>query len=253
MFRALWYLTNLIVVTIYYGVKVIVCAAVFRIPARPNGVYDRIGRSWSSQLLRSAGVKVTVRGVEHIPLDTPVVYVSNHQSWFDILAIEAMLPGTVRFVSKKELAKVPVLGAAMRRAGHIFIDRHNRARALGAYEDAAVVVRERMSAVVFAEGTRSRTGELLPFKKGPFVFAIAAQVPLVPLYCAGTFEILPKGSIRVRPKPVTIYVGEPIPTAGLDYEDRQQLLEKARATIESMRDQAGANRDTERKVGLVQS
>jgi len=182
-----------------------------------------------------------------------VVDVSKQKSWFDILAIEAMLPGTVRFVSKKELAKVPVLGPAMRRAGHIFIDRHNRARALGAYEEAALVVRERMSAVVFAEGTRSRTGDLLPFKKGPFVFAIAAQVPLVPLYCAGTFEILPKGSIRVRPKPVTIYVGEPIATAGLNYEDRQRLLEQTRAAVEEMRDRAGANRDTERKVGLVQS
>lgn len=253
MLRSLWYLANLIVMTLAYGSAVIVSAVVFRIRARPNGIYDKISRAWAKQLLWSAGVEVRVNGMEHIPLETPVVYVSNHQSWFDILAIEAMLPGTVRFVSKKELAKIPVLGAAMRRAGHIFIDRQNRAKALGAYEEAAVVVRERMSAVVFAEGTRSRTGDLLPFKKGPFVFAIAARVPLVPLYCAGTFEILPKGSIRVRPKPVTIHVGEPIPTEGLDYEDRQDLMERARTVIVRMRAEAGETRDTDRKAGVAPS
>jgi 1-acyl-sn-glycerol-3-phosphate acyltransferase len=96
-----------------------------------------------------------------------------------------------------------------------------------------------MCAVVFAEGTRSRTGDLLPFKKGPFVFAIASQVPLVPIYCAGTFDILPKGSIWVRPKPVTLMFGEPMSTKGLTYEDRQKLMAEARTVIERLRSEAG--------------
>ncbi len=100
-------------------------------------------------------------------------------------------------------------------------------------------MRDGMCAVVFAEGTRSRTGDLLPFKKGPFVFAIASQVPLVPIYCAGTFDILPKGSIWVRPKPVTLMFGEPMSTKGLTYEDRQKLMAEARTVIERLRSEAG--------------
>src|SRR5256884_6693262 len=100
-------------------------------------------------------------------------------------------------------------------AGHVAIDRFNRARAFEAYERAAAVIRGGISAVVFPEGTRSRSGELLSFKNAPFGLAIAAGVPVVPVYVHNTFEILPKGGIRLRPRPIRILVGEAIPTAGL--------------------------------------
>ncbi|MEE8193451.1 MAG: lysophospholipid acyltransferase family protein [Gemmatimonadales bacterium] len=240
MLRAVWYLINLIVWTIYYGGKVIL-AGLLRVPNRPGGVFDRTGRAWSSKLLWAAGVSVRVRGMDRVPRDTPVVYVSNHQSFFDILALSATLPGSMRFVYKKEMAKIPILGPAMRNAGHIMIDRQNRQKAFGAYEEAAKAVQAGLHAVVFAEGTRSRTGDLLPFKKGPFVFAIASQVPVVPIYCAGSFDILPKASIRVRSKPITILFGAPIPTKGLTYEDRVKLLNQTRAAIEQLRFDAGEN------------
>jgi 1-acyl-sn-glycerol-3-phosphate acyltransferase len=240
MLRAFWYLINLFVWTIYYGLKVIV-AGLIGIPNRPGGVFDRTGRAWSSKLLWAAGVSVRVRGMELVPRDEPVVYVSNHQSFFDILALSATLPGAMRFVYKKEMAKIPVLGAAMRNAGHVIIDRQNRQKAFEAYQEAAKAVQQGLHAVVFAEGTRSRTGELLPFKKGPFVFAIASQVPVVPIYCANTFDILPKGSMRVRPRPVTIMFGAPIPTEGLTYEDREKLMTQTRAVIEKLRFDAGTN------------
>lgn len=191
--------------------------------------------------LSAAGVKVTVEGAEHIPKDQPVVFVSNHQSWFDIISLAANLPGYPRFVYKKEMAKIPILGEALKRAGHILIDRQNRQKAFEAYEEAARVIREGMSAVVFPEGTRSRTGELLPFKKGPFVLAIASQVPLVPVYCAGTFGIMRKGSMRVRPHPVTLRLGEPIETKGLTYDDREDLLRRTRAAIMALRDVGDSN------------
>lgn len=191
--------------------------------------------------LSAAGVKVTVEGAEHIPKDQPVVFVSNHQSWFDIISLAANLPGYPRFVYKKEMAKIPILGEALKRAGHILIDRQNRQKAFEAYEEAARVIREGMSAVVFPEGTRSRTGELLPFKKGPFVLAIASQVPLVPVFCAGTFGIMPKGSMRVRPHPVTLRLGEPIETKGLTYDDREDLLRRTRAAIMALRDVGDSN------------
>jgi 1-acyl-sn-glycerol-3-phosphate acyltransferase len=189
-------------------------------------------------MLWVAGTPVRVLGLEHVPAGTPVIYASNHQSWFDIWALAANLPGQVRFVSKRELARVPVLGPAMRSAGHIFLDRSNRQAAFAAYEEAGATIRSGMSAVVFPEGTRSRTGELQPFKKGPFVFGIAAQVPLVPVYCAGTFDILPKGKIRINTHPITIFVGPPIETAGLIYEDRERLMADAQRAVEALRDQA---------------
>ncbi len=238
MLRIIWYPIGLFFLTVWYGTKAIV-ASLIGIPNRKGGVYDRIGRSWSTKVLKAAGVSVRVQGMDRVPRDQPVVFVSNHQSFIDILALSAKLPGTMRFVAKKELAKVPIFGKALRSAGHIIIDRQNRAKAFEAYEEAAQAVRDGMCAVVFAEGTRSRTGNLLPFKKGPFVFAIASQVPLVPIYCAGTFDILPKGSIRVRPKPVTLMFGEPISTKGLTYEDREKLMAEARTVIEGLRSEAG--------------
>ncbi len=240
MIRTIWYLLNLFVLTIWYASKV-VGAALLGVENRPGGVYDQTPRRWATKLLRAAGVTVHTVGMEQVPKDEPVIYISNHQSWFDILALAATIPDTVRFVSKKELAKVPLFGWAMRAAGHIFIDRQNRPRAIGAYEETAKVIRAGMSAVVFAEGTRSRTGQLQPFKKGPFVFAIAAQVPVVPVYCAGTFDINPKGSIRIHPRPITLLFGAPIPTAGLDYERRGELLQRAHAVVEQLRVDAGEN------------
>ncbi|MEE8135241.1 MAG: lysophospholipid acyltransferase family protein [Gemmatimonadales bacterium] len=235
MIRALWYIAVLVVGTLWWGSRV-VGASLLRIPNRPGGVYDQAPGGWSQLQLSAAGVKVTVEGAERIPKDQPVVFVSNHQSWFDILSLAANLPGYPRFVYKKEMARIPVLGEALKRAGHILIDRQNRQRAFEAYDEAARVIREGMSAVVFPEGTRSRTGEMLPFKKGPFVLAIASQVPLVPVYCAGTFGIMPKGTLWVRPLPVTLRLGEPIETKGLTYDDREDLLQRTRAAIEALRE-----------------
>ena len=236
--RPIRYLIALLVVTVYYGLKVII-AGYLRVPNRQGGVYDQAGRRWARGLLWAAGVKVHTVGFERVPHNRPVVYVSNHQSFFDILALAATVPGTMRFVAKREMAKIPILGPAMKAAGQIFIDRQNRSKAFEAYEEAAQAVRAGMNAVVFAEGTRSRTGELQPFKKGPFVFAIASKVPVVPVYCAGTFDILRKGSIWVRPHPITLYFGELIPTEGMSYEDREALMERARSVIVGFRIDAG--------------
>jgi 1-acyl-sn-glycerol-3-phosphate acyltransferase len=241
MFYPIRYLIVLVVSTIYYAGKAII-AGYLRIPDTEGGVYDRCGRDWARWLLWAAGVKVNAVRFENIPPNTPVVYVSNHQSFFDMLAIMAVLPGKLRFVAKKEMQKIPLLGQAMKAANQIFIDRGNLPKALRAYEETAVAVRAGMSAVVFAEGTRSRTGELQRFKKGPFVFAIACQVPVMPMYIAATFDILPKGSIWVRPKPISVYFGEPIPVEGLTYDDRDALSKQTRTVIERLRAEAGEDR-----------
>ncbi len=234
MLRTAWFLINLFVYTAWYASKA-VAAGLLRVPNKPGGVYDECARRWSVRMIKVAGVEVRMSGYDGVPADRPVVYVSNHQSWFDIWALASILPGQTRFVAKKELRRIPVLGRAMRSAGHIYIDRQNRQAAFSAYEAAAAYIRKGMSAVLFPEGTRSRTGELLPFKKGPFVLALAAQVPVIPVYCAGTFTLLPKGTVRLDPHPIAIMFGEQISTEGLRYEDRDELMVITREAVEQLR------------------
>jgi len=220
--------------TVWYGGSVVV-AGLLGVPRREGGVYDRAAKRWGRNALWAAGIPYRVIGLDRVPLHAPLVIASNHQSWFDIFLLAAVLPGSLRFVAKKELARVPLLGRAMRQAGHVFIDRQNRQAAFGAYDEAAEAIRAGISAVVFPEGTRSRTGELLPFKKGPFVLAIAARVPLVPAYCAGTFTLLPKGSFRIRAHPIALAFGAPIDASGMVYDDRERLMEETRRAIETLR------------------
>lgn len=238
MLRTALFFSTVALGTLYYGAQVLVAAA-FGVPPSPEGFYDRSARKWARLLLRSAGTPVVVRGLEHVP-PPPVVYVANHSSLFDILALVATLPGTVRFVAKKELLRVPLFGPAMKAAGHIAIDRQNRQAAFEAYDGAARIIRSGVSAVVFPEGTRSRTGELLEFKKGPFVLAIAAQVPIVPMWIANTFDILPKGGRRLRAHPIPLCYGPPIATEGLGYDDRNELLRQTHAAMNALKSRVDA-------------
>ncbi|MBI2074083.1 MAG: 1-acyl-sn-glycerol-3-phosphate acyltransferase [Gemmatimonadetes bacterium] len=234
MLRTLWFFVVLLTSTVWYGTGVLV-AGLLGVPRRDGGVYDRAAKRWARNALWAARIPYRVVGLDRVPLGRPLVIASNHQSWFDIFLLAAVLPGSLRFVAKKELARIPLLGRAMRQSGHVFIDRQHRQAAFGAYEEAADAIRAGISAVVFPEGTRSRTGELLPFKKGPFVLAIAARVPLVPAYCAGTFTLLPKGSVRIRPHPIALTFGAPIDTARMVYDDRERLMEETRRAIEALR------------------
>ena len=237
MLRTVWFFLVMIASTIWYGSSVVI-ASLLGLTRRPGGVYDRSAKGWARNALWAAGIPYRVVGLEGVPLGRPLVIASNHQSWFDIFLLAAVLPGSLRFVAKKELSRMPLLGRAMRSAGHVFIDRQNRQAAFGAYDEAAEAIRAGISAVVFPEGTRSRTGELQAFKKGPFVLAIAARVPLVPVYCAGTFTLLPKGGWRIRSHPVALMFGRPIDTTGMAYESREQLMEQTRRAIEQLREDA---------------
>lgn len=238
MIRTLWYYVVLFATTMLHAGGAVI-AGVFRVRNRRGGVYDWAGTDWSRDILRAAGTPVIAEGLEHIPRDRPVIYASNHSSMFDIWALFATLPGSVRFVAKQELFKIPLLGGAMRAAGHIPIDRAARKKAFEAYDKAAKTIREGISSIlVFPEGTRSRTGELLPFKNAPFGLAIAAQVPIVPVYVHHTFEILPKGAWRLRSRPIRLLVGEPIPTAGLQPGDRERLRDEVRAAMVALQSKA---------------
>jgi 1-acyl-sn-glycerol-3-phosphate acyltransferase len=234
MIRTIWFYVMLVVSSFVHAGTVIV-AALLGVKRRPGGIYDWGTTDWARDLLEAAGTPVRADGLERIPRDRPVVYASNHSSMFDIWALAATLPGSVRFVAKEELAKIPLVGRAMIEAGHIVIDRPHPRRALEAYARAGAVISSGVSAVVFPEGTRSRTGELLPFKNAPFGLAIAARVPVVPVYVHHTFEILPKGAIRLRPRPIRILVGAPIATAGLRVDQRQELRDRVHAAVAALK------------------
>jgi 1-acyl-sn-glycerol-3-phosphate acyltransferase len=156
---------------------------------------------------------------------------ANHQSNFDILALFAGLPVQFRWLAKEELFRIPLFGWAMRRCGYIPIDRSNRKKALQGMEEAVQRIHEGASVVIFPEGTRSPDATLLPFKKGGFILALQAQVPVVPIAISGSNAIMPKHSRWIRGGAIRVDFFPAIPTAGRCAEDRDILLEEVRQSI----------------------
>ena len=233
--RTILYLLMLPLATIFFGGLTIV-SRLLGIKRRPGNVYDWAQRYWARSLLAASGVTASVEGAERITPGVPEVLAANHASFFDILALMAWMPVDPKFIAKIELFRIPVFGQAMTAIGMVALDRHNLKEAFGAYQVAAKrITEEKLHVLVYPEGTRSRTGEMLPFKKGPFVLAIAAGVPVVPIFVHGAFGIQPKGSVVVHPRPLRIIVGEPIATAGLTYDDRDALAQRVRAAMEALR------------------
>jgi 1-acyl-sn-glycerol-3-phosphate acyltransferase len=192
---------------------------------------DPVLRMWCNNLLRAAGVREDVQGLERLPLGN-AVFVSNHQSNFDPVFIFPRLGKHLRFVAKRELFGIPIFGTALRATGMIPVDRTGTERDREAIDSAVEAVRKRVSILFFAEGTRDPGGVLRPFKKGAAVLAIQAGVPLVPLAVAGTKEVMTKKHVLIRGgRPVVLRVGEPIATSGMMLEDRDALTERAHAAV----------------------
>jgi 1-acyl-sn-glycerol-3-phosphate acyltransferase len=188
---------------------------------------------WADSILRTSGVRTQCRGLEHLPPGNFVLCV-NHQSNFDALVLFRHIRRHMRYVAKAQLLKVPLLGPALRRAGNIFVDRTGGSGDRTKLLEAAAQVRDRVSIVFFAEGTRSDDGLLLPFKKGAAAMAIEAGVPMVPAAIAGTHRILEKGSMVIRPRPSALCIGAPLSTTGLSADDREALTEQAHAAVTAL-------------------
>lgn len=227
---------TLVVATLILGTLVIVAAAI-GVKHREGGLLDRIPRIWGRTILWAAGVKVRVHGWERVRnaqgrFEGPFIFAGNHVSHFDILSLLGHLPPHY-FVAKSELFKIPVFGPAIRAIGTIRIERANQKAAFGAYTLAAERIRNGASVVVFPEGTRGTTYAIREFKKGPFVLAIQAGVPIVPCIVHGTLEVLPKKSLRIHPNHVDVHLLEPVPTAGYTYDDRDTLARTVRDRMSS--------------------
>lgn len=187
-------------------------------------------RFWGPGLVWvSRGTLESVPGARLDPRG-PYVFIMNHQSMFDIPVAFSLIPVNLRFVAKKVLKWVPFLGWYMWRTRMVFVDRKNRDQALASLAAAGEQIRGGASILAYPEGTRSN-GEILPFKKGPFVVALEAGVPIVPVAIDGSYRLLPRGGLRIRPTTVRVRIGEPIPTRGLGQDDLEALIRRVRDAV----------------------
>lgn len=170
----------------------------------------RCARWWSWLILNTTGVRVAVEGLERIIPGTTYVFVSNHQSIYDIPVIFASLPYQLRIIAKASLARFPVLGWHLKRGGHLFVER-DRPDHAGILKRWRSLVSEGLSLIIFAEGTRSWDGRVAHFKAGSVLLALEAGLPLVPLAVIGTRAVMPKGRLRTEPATVRLIVHDPIP------------------------------------------
>jgi 1-acyl-sn-glycerol-3-phosphate acyltransferase len=181
-----------------------------------SSLFDRTGhfahrcaRAWSWLILKTTGVRVTVKGLDRITPGTTYIFVSNHQSIYDIPVVFASLPYQLRIIAKASLARFPVLGWHLKRGGHLFVDRRHPDPA-GILERWRALVSEGLSLIIFAEGTRSVDGVVARFKAGSFLLAIQAGLPIVPVAVEGTRHVMKKGRLRTEPGDVTLVVHDPI-------------------------------------------
>ena len=190
--------------------------------------------------LFTTGITFRVSGREHIPLDRAAVYCSNHQSNVDPPILFEALHPRMHILYKHEIDRIPILARAFRLGGFIPVDRRNREASLRSIENGASSIRSGNSFLIFPEGTRSRSDDLLPFKKGGIHMAILAQAPIVPVAIRGGRAAMQKGSWLIRPVVVDIAVGEPVETTGMAAGDRDALIAVVRGRIEALLRQLAA-------------
>jgi 1-acyl-sn-glycerol-3-phosphate acyltransferase len=213
----------------------------FALSASICTLFDSSGRSyafharlWARFGLALNNTPVELRGAEHLP-DGPFILMSNHQSNFDILSLIATIPRRVYWIAKKELFDIPLFGPSMRRGGYIPLDRSDGRKALKSMDNAAAIIRRGSSVVMFPEGTRSRDGHLLPFKRGGFMLAIRAGVPVIPVTINGSGKVNPGGRIDLFSGRITLTLHPQVavPEGMKKGEAEEWLMEKVRCVIDS--------------------
>ena len=231
MVRAYLYLAVFIPLTFILSAS----AIVFSLFDASGRVYAWHARLWARLMLALNCVTVTISGIEHLPAG-PVIFMSNHQSNFDILALLLRMPRQIHWIAKKELFEIPVFGPSMRRGGYIPLDRGDGRKALQSMDEAAATIHQGKSVVLFPEGTRTDDGHLLPFKRGGFILARKADVPVVPVTINGSGRINPANQIRLYSGNIHITLHPPmtVPPDLRRSEAEAWMMEKVRSQIESV-------------------
>lgn len=211
------------------------------LPGQRGNVAHRCARAWSWLILATTGVSVRVRGLERLTPGATYVFVSNHQSLYDIPVVFWSLPYQLRIIAKESLGKFPFLGWHLRRSGHMLVDRRNPDRA-GILRQAGALARAGVSLIVFPEGTRSADGMLGRFKGGSFLLAIEAGLPIVPVIVLDTRRVMRKGELTVRPAHLELVIHEPLSrrTGGTrPVAEAKRLADEVRRVIDRTLAEAG--------------
>jgi len=196
---------------------------------RSGNVAHRCARTWARLILKTTGVRVRVSGLEHLQPGRSYVFASNHQSIYDIPILFSAIPMQLRIVAKASLGRIPFMGWHLHRAGHLLVDRRRPGQDI--VRKMRRLVGESSSLIVFPEGTRSVDGTLRRFKKGPFLVAIDAGLPVVPVSIAGSRHVMRKGHLMVCPGDVQLTVHEPIPTTGVPRHQVLEFADRARRIV----------------------
>ena len=204
------------------------------VPFRNAEFVHRVQQFWSRSFYRLMFLPVTVEGLEHIQPGQSYVFVSNHQSMFDVWLIYGWLPVIFKWLMKAELRKVPFVGIACKAAGHIFVDRKNPKAAMESMENIKKQLKDGVCTVIFPEGTRTKDGQVGRFKRGAFQIALDLKLPIIPISLSGCYDVLPKGKPFVYRRPVRMYVGEPIDIT--QFENNNEAIDFVRnKVIENVR------------------
>jgi 1-acyl-sn-glycerol-3-phosphate acyltransferase len=194
-------------------------------------IVHRITTKWAEDLVRLAGAKVTVSGAENVPKDRTVLFVSNHQGYFDIPLLMGYIDKPKAFVAKIETNKIPIISSWMKQMNCIFLDRNDRRQALQTMKEAAECLKKGHSMVIFPEGTRSKGNAIGEFKAGAVRIAIKAKVPIVPVTIKGTFKMMEQKNFLITPAEVELTISEPIETTNLTKEQISELHKKVQTII----------------------
>jgi 1-acyl-sn-glycerol-3-phosphate acyltransferase len=200
---------------------------------RSGTLYFKLSKYFSSGILVICRIKLKITGLENFNHKNVYVFVSNHSSQFDIPALQAAIPNRASIIYKKELEKIPLFGWQLKYGPYIGIERKNPEKALKSIEEAKLKMEKKgMSALVFAEGTRSKSGEVQPFKRGAFYLASRVGHPIIPVSLSGTGKILPKGKFRINKGDIQVHFDKPIETsAAISRKEELELMEKVRDII----------------------
>jgi len=206
-----------------------------------SSLVDRDGRiqqwfavTWSKMILKTIGVPLAVRGMEKVDTTRPHLYALNHLSAMDIPAVYVAMPCHFRIMAKEELFRYPFMGWHMRRSGQVSIERENAVASMRSLNRAAAILKAGQPLVVFPEGGRSATGQVKPFLPGVFYVAIKAGVDVVPMALVGTYELLPMETFHIKPRPLEMLVGEPVPSAGYGLRDMDKLAARVQKAVEDL-------------------